>query len=1129
MARIVPLLALTAALAGPVAAQDIEAPPALPPSVLPAADPETTRADRDFLTGLIEDNLSGTGRTLRLEGFRGALSSEARFDSLTIADDAGVWLTISDGVIAWNRGALLSGRIEVDTLKAARIELPRLPTPAPDQAPAAEATPFALPELPVGVQIGRIEAERIVLGAPVLGQAAELSASGALTLADGGASAQLSAKRLDEGPEGRFSLNARYDGTTSEAAIDLLAQEGAGGIAAGLLGLPEAPALQLALAGNGPLRGFSADMRLSVDNRPQLSGHVETRADKDGAQILDLALSGDPGPFLPADQAAFLGPDVRVTAQLMRAANGRLRLPAFEIAAGGVQATGTGALLASGRPDHLSLAVRLGAEDMAVPLPGGGTAEGGQLDLGFDRSRGEAWRLQGQLRDVVLPAGRMAALDLRGSGRVQERRDRPLVLGGTVEMTASGLAPRDARLARALGPQAQARTIFTWSAAEALRLSRLELAAAGARAGGNLRLDITGAKADLEGALDLDLPDLARYSALAGRALSGAAEARLEGRAELLSGAFDGELSAQATGLSAGFGAADGLWGGTSDLVVSARRDADGLELRRARFTAGQIRAEAGGRLSSEAADLNAQIAAPSLAPLARGSLTAQAALTGPAGGRALALSGTSRALGLGLGTLDQILGQSIALSADVTQIAGAQGGWRVAADLRGPGATDARIEGQVAADLARADLNLAGRTGADLAAPFLGDRALSGPLDFDLRLNGAPGLSALSGRVTGAGLRLADPALGLVLEDMQARADLAGGAAQVSAGARLREGGRMDLRGRIGLSGGFDAALRATLAQAHLRDPELFDTSVSGDLSIDGPLTGGARIAGNLELGQTELRIPAGLATAAPIPDLIHRAEPAAVRATRARAGLLAQAEAAAPGRAYPLDIGLSAPRRIFVRGRGVDAELGGALRLGGTSAAVAPAGEFRLIRGRLDILAKRFDLTEGLIRLQGALVPWLRFAATTTEDEVSVTIGLEGPADAPELSFTSSPELPEDEILARILFGRAAATLSPFQAAQMASAVASLAGKGGEGMVGRLRANLGLDDFDVTSGADGETELRFGKYLGENLYTDVTVDSQGQSEVTINLDVSPNLTVRGAMGQDGGTGVGIYYERDY
>jgi translocation and assembly module TamB len=191
-----------------------------------------------------------------------------------------------------------------------------------------------------------------------------------------------------------------------------------------------------------------------------------------------------------------------------------------------------------------------------------------------------------------------------------------------------------------------------------------------------------------------------------------------------------------------------------------------------------------------------------------------------------------------------------------------------------------------------------------------------------------------------------------------------------------------------------------------------------------------------------------------------------------------------------------------------------------------VATAGRFDLIRGRLDILGKRLVLSEASAQLQGDFDPFIRAVATTTEGDATITITVEGPASAPEVRFSSAPELPEDEILARLLFGRDITQLS---ALQIANAVRVLSGQSGEGVVGRLRQNFGLDDLDITTNEDGTAGLSVGRYINENVYTDVTVDSTGRSEINLNIQLSPSLTARGSASSDGNTGVGLFFERDY
>ncbi|MGR3433576.1 MAG: translocation/assembly module TamB domain-containing protein [Shimia sp.] len=352
-----------------------------------------------------------------------------------------------------------------------------------------------------------------------------------------------------------------------------------------------------------------------------------------------------------------------------------------------------------------------------------------------------------------------------------------------------------------------------------------------------------------------------------------------------------------------------------------------------------------------------------------------------------------------------------------------------------------------------------------------------------------------------------------------------------MDATASVSTGGTVLLTGPVTLSAPFEANLAAQIAELTLADPGLYQTLANGEVTLRGPLRGGARIAGDLALEETQLRIPNGAsADTEALPGLAHVNEPADVRRTRIRAGLAEEGGGdSGVGPAYPLDVTIRAPARIFVRGRGLDAELGGQVTLGGTTRDVQPRGQFELIRGRLDLLGARLDLTDGGITLRGSFDPALRLVAETVQDDVLVRVILEGLASAPEVRLESSPDLPQDEILARLLFGRDLTQISALQALRLAQAVRTLLGQGGDGIVANLRDGFGLDDLDITTDEGGATNVRVGKYISENVYTDLSVNSEGESEVTLNLDITPSITGRGTLQSDGETSLGIFFERDY
>lgn len=1148
--------------------------------------------DRGYLTALLEDNLSGAGRAVVITGFEGALSSRATIQRLTIADDAGVWITLEGVVLDWSRSALLRGVVDVSELSAERIVLERRPE-AGESGPSAEAGTFALPELPVSVSIGRLAADRIVLGEAVLGEALEGRLEASASLAGGEGAVDVALERVDGGPAGKLDLNASFANETGQLVVDLLAEEAAGGIAVRKLGIPGAPSARLAVQGTGPVTDFVATVGLQTDGQERLAGTVELLGAEDGTRGFAVDLAGDLAPLWVPEYAAFFGDRIALKAEGETSPEGVVRLRDFSVDAQAIDLAGNMELGADGLPLGFALTGRIGLESgepVLLPLSGEDRTRVRSvvLDVGYDRTRGEGWRgdlvVEG-LERVGLRAERLA---LDASGRIW-RRDGLAHVGATVDFSGAGVVPEDAGVAAALGSEVGGQVILAWAeGGDGLRLPRIVLR--GEDYGLEGRAVVEGLEAALRvsGAAVARMGDLSRLSALAGRPLGGAAEVTVEGEASPLTGAFDVVAEIVGSDVTVAQAQADALLRGRATIDLSAARTPEGTVLRDLSVEAGTLTARASGTVTSGRSEIGATVDFRDLSVMGgglRGAVAGEMTLAGAPDDLRVTLDGRARDLGVGQAEADRLLRGETTLAVDVTvaeagvrlngvQLANPQlsltaegepaalavsarladlglllpefpgpvtvsgtAGERETAyalDLRaqGPGGIDARVGGTVARDGSGADLNVTGAAMAGLANAFLSGRLISGPVRFDLGVRGPLALSSVSGRVALTGGRISDPSVFFALQNVDVTADLANSRAQIAGGAGLTSGGGLSFGGSVGLAAPFAADLRIGLQNAGLRDPNLFETTANGEVTVRGPFTGGGTVGGRIVLSRTEVQIPStGLGGAADIPDLRHVNEPGDVRATRARAGLLGGESGGGGTAARPLglDLTISAPSQIYIRGRGLDAELGGELRLGGTTDAVVPSGSFSLIRGRLDILGKRLDLSEATLALEGDFVPVVSVAASNESDGVTSFVRIDGPATEPVVSFSSSPPLPEEEVLSHLLFGRGIQNLSALQAAQLANAVATLAGRGGVGIVGRLRQGFGLDDLDVQTSAEGGATVRAGKYLSENVYTGVEVDDQGQSQINLNLDLSESVTVRARTGSSGDTGLGIFFERDY
>lgn len=625
---------------------------------------------------------------------------------------------------------------------------------------------------------------------------------------------------------------------------------------------------------------------------------------------------------------------------------------------------------------------------------------------------------------------------------------------------------------------------------------------------GNVSMRLTGPETDVSllgkfdpalkftGALNASVANLATYQSLIGQPVSGGISARIAGSVVPDLSAFDAEISAQTTNLAVGNPIADILLTGNGRLNGTAILEAGSLRI---------------DGLEVSTANLN---------------------LSGDLGGQAGAGRGAFEARLRDVGVLtDQLSGP---VTATGTASLAANGSWGLDARATGPGGITAQAAGRIGAG-GQLDITTSGSAPLGLANTLIEPRRLSGTAAYDLSINGPAALNSISGRVDLRNAILTAPTLAQGLENIAGGITLRDGNANLDITGDVKSGGGIAVSGPVSLSGQYVADLSLALNDVVIKDPELYKTTLSGGITMRGPLTGGAVVAGTINLGQTDISVPSsGVGSLGDLPNVTHIGAPNAVQQTLNNAGISVSGaqstNATTTSRPYPLDIVINAPSRIFIRGRGLDVELGGSLRIGGTSQNIVPTGLFELVRGRLSILQQRFELTEGSATMQGDFVPYIRLVATTeARTGTKIDIIVEGPATEPEVSFVSVPSLPQDEVLSQLIFGRDLESISPLQAVQLAAAVGTLAGRGGGGLIDNFRAGIGLDDFDVTTDDEGNAAVSAGKYLSENVYTDVTVSSDGSTEINLNLDVTEEVTAKGTVGADGETSIGIFFERDY
>ncbi|MFW2830784.1 translocation/assembly module TamB domain-containing protein [Sphingomonas sp. ID0503] len=402
----------------------------------------------------------------------------------------------------------------------------------------------------------------------------------------------------------------------------------------------------------------------------------------------------------------------------------------------------------------------------------------------------------------------------------------------------------------------------------------------------------------------------------------------------------------------------------------------------------------------------------------------------------------------------------------------------------------------------------------------------LSGPVAVAADFGGRLDRPTVNGIARAKTLRYENTAFGTVISNIALEGRFTQSQLQLVSLTGKAGTGSLSASGTVGLDAatGFPINLQARLDRAQLAQSDALGATVSGTMTItNGP--GGGLIKGDFRI--PEARYQVVLQGAAEVADL------SGVRRRTDKPA--AKANAPAPSN-WKLDIRIRADNQIFVGGMGLEAEWATDMRVSGTATDPRVVGTLSVVRGTYSFAGRRFDLDDdGEIRFDGGPLtnPELNLSADTTVEGVTATISIGGRAQNPQVTFTSTPTLPQDEVLSRLLFGESVTSLSPTQAIQLAAALNSLRGSGGGlNPLGKLRSATGIDRLRVL-GADKTagrgTALAAGQYISNDIYVEVITDARGFTATQLEIALSKALSLLSQAGSFGGSNVGLRYSKDY
>jgi translocation and assembly module TamB len=459
----------------------------------------------------------------------------------------------------------------------------------------------------------------------------------------------------------------------------------------------------------------------------------------------------------------------------------------------------------------------------------------------------------------------------------------------------------------------------------------------------------------------------------------------------------------------------------------------------------------------------------------------------------------------------------------------------RIDARLAAGPAANITLTGQLAtAPSAPIDLRAAGALDLAMLDPLLtaSGRRVAGQVSLDARIGGELRAPRITGTARLVNAAIDDFGLGVHITNITGGVEAAGGSLRLTSLQGRAGPGTLGVSGSVDLSQpGLPLNLQITARDARPLASDLLTAALNAELSLRGEALGKLAIGGKVDVLHAEIGIPDRMPVSVPVLDVQLAGAPAP--------------PPPAPPPAIGLDLTVAA-RQVVVRGRGLFAEVAGTLRIEGNTAAPQPLGRFHMVRGNLSIAGQTLAFDKGEVGFDGGSLtdPSLDFVATSETSAISASLSITGTASKPKITLTSTPVLPQDEVLAQLLFHRSSASLSPFELAAAANSLAELSGatSSAGNPLGGIRQRLGLEQLSIGTGPNGGAALQVGRYVAPRVYIGAQQGAgTNSSQAKVEIDIAKGLKVVGTVGtganatpgatpaESAGTSLGIKYQFDY
>ena len=396
-----------------------------------------------------------------------------------------------------------------------------------------------------------------------------------------------------------------------------------------------------------------------------------------------------------------------------------------------------------------------------------------------------------------------------------------------------------------------------------------------------------------------------------------------------------------------------------------------------------------------------------------------------------------------------------------------------------------------------------------DVLQPFFPRiKTLRGHLEIAGDIGGSLTQPTFDGRVQLLEGELAGPELPVTLKKVELTAEVSGQRASLDGSFASGDGhGRISGTGQW-RNGQWSVQASLTGQKLEVRYPPIAALRVSPDLRLQAS-PGNVSVSGRIEVPEGQLTLKQLPKGAVP-----YSSDVVVVRGPGAKQGNGEESS----GLAIQTDIEVVLGDEVRFSGLGATGRLTGALRIRQVAATTAEAsGEIRIVDAEFEAYGQKLDIRRGRLIFAGPVTePQVEIEAVRKVQDVVVGLRVSGRASQPNVTLFSEPPMPEEQILAYLVTGRAYGEAGPEENAAMAQAAVALGVFTSRGTASKVAKTLGVEDFALSTEGEGQsTQVAVSGYIAPNLLVKYGVGVFSPlNTLTLRYNVTKNIYLEAVSG---------------